>query len=67
MVDLMSQYQKIKPAIDSAILNVIENAQFINGPEVSGFQSELEAYLGVKHVIPCANGTDALQIALMAL
>ena len=67
MVDLMSQYQKIKPAIDSAILNVIENAQFINGPEVSGFQSELESYLGVKHVIPCANGTDALQIALMAL
>lgn len=67
MVDLISQYQKIKPAIDSAILNVIENAQFINGPEVSAFQSELEKYLGVKHVIPCANGTDALQIALMAL
>jgi len=67
MVDLMSQYQKIKPAIDSAILNVIENAQFINGPEVSSFQTELEKYLGVKHVIPCANGTDALQIALMAL
>jgi len=67
MVDLMSQYQKIKPAIDKAILNVIENAQFINGPEVSGFQNELETYLGVKHVIPCANGTDALQIALMAL
>jgi dTDP-4-amino-4,6-dideoxygalactose transaminase len=67
MVDLISQYQKIKPAIDSAILNVIENAQFINGPEVSSFQSELEKYLGVKHVIPCANGTDALQIALMAL
>ena len=67
MVDLISQYQKIKPAIDSAIMNVIENAQFINGPEVSSFQSELESYLGVKHVIPCANGTDALQIALMAL
>ena len=67
MVDLISQYQKIKPAIDSAIMNVIENAQFINGPEVSFFQSELESYLGVKHVIPCANGTDALQIALMAL
>jgi dTDP-4-amino-4,6-dideoxygalactose transaminase len=48
-------------------MNVIENAQFINGPEVSSFQSELESYLGVKHVIPCANGTDALQIALMAL
>ena len=67
MVDLVSQYQKIKPAIDSAIMNVIENAQFINGPEVIGFQAELEKYLGVKHVIPCANGTDALQIALMAL
>lgn len=67
MVDLISQYQKIKPAIDSAIMNVIENAQFINGPEVSSFQTELETYLGVKHVIPCANGTDALQIALMAL
>lgn len=67
MVDLISQYQKIKPAIDSAILNVIENAQFINGPEVSAFQRELEEYLGVKHVIPCANGTDALQIALMSL
>ncbi|MEN9997345.1 MAG: hypothetical protein RI922_335 [Bacteroidota bacterium] len=67
MVDLMSQYQKIKPAIDSAIINVIENAQFINGPEVTNFQAELENYLNVKHVIPCANGTDALQIALMAL
>jgi dTDP-4-amino-4,6-dideoxygalactose transaminase len=67
MVDLVSQYQKIKPAIDSAIMNIIENAQFINGPEVVGFQKELEEYLGVKHVIPCANGTDALQIALMAL
>lgn len=67
MVDLMSQYQKLKPAIDSALLNVIENAQFINGPDVSAFQGELEDYLGVKHVIPCANGTDALQIALMAL
>jgi dTDP-4-amino-4,6-dideoxygalactose transaminase len=67
MVDLISQYQKIKPAIDSAIMNVIENAQFINGPEVVAFQHELEKYLGVKHVIPCANGTDALQIALMSL
>lgn len=67
MVDLISQYQKIKPAVDSAIANVIENAQFINGPEVVAFQSEMEAYLNVKHVIPCANGTDALQIALMAL
>lgn len=67
MVDLMAQYQHIKQEVDTAILNVIENAQFINGPEVSAFQSELEQYLGVKHVIPCANGTDALQMALMAL
>lgn len=67
MVDLVSQYEKIKPTIDSAILNVLENAQFINGPEVTNFKSELETYLQVKHVIPCANGTDALQIALMAL
>lgn len=67
MVDLIAQYKKIKPEVDSAILNVMETAQFINGPEVKAFQSELEAYLGVKHVIPCANGTDALQIALMAL
>lgn len=67
MVDLITQYQKIKPEVDAAILGVIEKAQFINGPEVSAFQSELESYQKVKHVIPCANGTDALQIALMAL
>lgn len=67
MVDLVSQYEKIKPAIDSVIMDVIQNAQFINGAEVAGFQNELQLYLGVKHVIPCANGTDALQIAMMAL
>ena len=67
MVDLVSQYQSIKPEIDKAILSVIENAQFINGPEVSGFKVELENYLDIKNVIPCANGTDALQIALMSL
>ena len=67
MVDLISQYEKIKPAIDEAIFSVIENAQFINGPEVTGFQSEFESYLGIKHVIPCANVTDALQIAMMSL
>ena len=67
MVDLQSQYYKIKPDVDNAILNVLNSAAFINGPEVKFFQSELEAYLDVKHVIPCANGTDALQIALMAL
>ena len=67
MVDLVSQYQKIKSEVGDAISRVIESAQFINGPEVKAFQTELEAYLGVKHVIPCANGTDALQISLMAL
>jgi dTDP-4-amino-4,6-dideoxygalactose transaminase len=67
MVDLITQYEKIKPAVDSAIQNVISNAQFINGPDVSAFQEELQQYLKVRHVIPCANGTDALQIALMAL
>jgi len=67
MVDLMSQYQKIKSEVGDAISKVIESAQFINGPEVKAFQAELQDYLGVKHVIPCANGTDALQISLMAL
>lgn len=67
MVDLQSQYKKIKTEIDAAIINVIENANFINGPEVGQFRVDLEKYLNVKHVIPCANGTDALQIALMAL
>jgi dTDP-4-amino-4,6-dideoxygalactose transaminase len=67
MVDLVSQYEKIKPEIDSAISEVIENAHFINGPEVTNFSEDLKDYLGVKNVIPCANGTDALQIAMMAL
>ena len=67
MVDLKSQYKKIKSAVDNAIIDVIESTQFINGPEVRSFQSELESYLDTKHVIPCANGTDALQISLMAL
>ncbi len=67
MVDLSSQYEKVKPSIDRAILDVIDKAQFINGQEVSSFQKDLEDYLNVKHVIPCANGTDALQIAMMAL
>ena len=67
MVDLKSQYEKIKPAIDKAIIGVVESSQYINGPEVKSFQQEMENYLGVKHVIPCANGTDALQISMMAL
>lgn len=67
MVDLQLQYQSIKMEIDQAIQKVIDDALFINGPEVNIFQRKLENYLEVKHVIPCANGTDALQIALMAL
>jgi dTDP-4-amino-4,6-dideoxygalactose transaminase len=67
MVDLISQYEKIKPSIDVAIQEVIQNAHFINGPAVERFRTDLQEYLGVKHVIPCANGTDALQIAMMAL
>ena len=67
MVDLQSQYKKIQPEIDQAIHEVIASAAFINGPEVKNFQSALEEYLDVKHVIPCANGTDALQIAMMGL
>ncbi|HSK71104.1 MAG TPA: DegT/DnrJ/EryC1/StrS family aminotransferase [Pyrinomonadaceae bacterium] len=67
MVDLKGQYEKIKPEIDRAVLDCIASTAFINGPQVKEFQQNLENYLGVKHVIPCANGTDALQIALMAL
>lgn len=67
MVDLVSQYQRIKPEIDQAIQGVLDAAIFIGGPAVTGFQKSLENYLGVHHVIPCANGTDALQIAMMAL
>jgi dTDP-4-amino-4,6-dideoxygalactose transaminase len=67
MVNLKGQYQKIKSEINEAIQNCIDNAAFINGPQVSEFRIALENYLGVKHVIPCANGTDALQIALMSL
>ncbi|HEX2536095.1 MAG TPA: DegT/DnrJ/EryC1/StrS family aminotransferase [Chitinophagaceae bacterium] len=67
MVDLKQQYHKIKAEIDTAVLNVLESTAFINGPEVQRFAGALAAYNGVKHVIPCANGTDALQIAMMAL
>ncbi len=67
MVDLKGQYKNIKERVDSSIMNVIETTAFVNGPEVHEFQKELEEYLDVKHVIPCANGTDALQIAMMAL
>ncbi len=67
MVDLKSQYEKIKTEVNDAIQQVLNSTAFINGPEVKEFQKELEHYLTVKHVIPCANGTDALQIAMMAL
>ena len=67
MVDLKGQYIKIKNQIDSAVIQTIESTSFINGPEVKKFSYSLAKYLDVKHVIPCANGTDALQIALMAL
>ncbi|MGB5363588.1 MAG: DegT/DnrJ/EryC1/StrS family aminotransferase, partial [Aureibaculum sp.] len=67
MVDLHGQYQKIKKQVDQSIQEVIDATAFINGPEVKNFQTALEDYLQVKHVIPCGNGTDALQIALMGL
>lgn len=67
MVDLKSQYDSIKEAVNSSIQEVLETNAYINGPQVHLFQKNLEDYLGVKHVIPCANGTDALQIAMMGL
>lgn len=67
MVDLNLQYERIKPEVDAAIHEVIDSTAFINGPAVQRFQKSLEHYLGVKHVIPCANGTDALQVSMMAL
>src|SRR5579863_8414136 len=67
MVDLKQQYTKIKSEVDSAISSVLTSAAFINGPAVTEFANGLAAYNGSRHVIPCANGTDALQIAMMAL
>lgn len=67
MVDLKTQYQKLKSEIDAEVLDVLETTSFIGGPKVAAFQQSLESYLGVNHVITCANGTDALQIAMMAL
>jgi dTDP-4-amino-4,6-dideoxygalactose transaminase len=67
MVDLKGQYAKIKETVDQSIEEVLNSSAYINGPYVHQFQADLEAYLGVKHVIPCANGTDALQIAMMGL
>mgnify|MGYP003111938328 CR=1 FL=1 len=67
MVDLQGQYESIKDQINNSLQEIMNTSAFINGPEVQNFQKELEEYLGVKHVIPCANGTDALQIAMMGL
>ena len=67
MVDLKGQYAKIKDVVDASIAEVLDATAYINGPKVHEFQKNLENYLGVKHVIPCANGTDALQIAMMGL
>ncbi len=67
MVDLKQQYLNIKPEIDNAILNVLDSSVFIGGKQVTDFATNLSNYLGIKHTIPCANGTDALQIAMMAL
>ena len=67
MVDLMGQYNKIKNQVDKNIINTIRSGKLINGPIVKEFSENLARFLGVKHVIPCANGTDALQIAFMAL
>ncbi|MFT4803105.1 MAG: UDP-2-acetamido-2-deoxy-ribo-hexuluronate aminotransferase [Psychroserpens sp.] len=67
MVDLKGQYSKIKEEVDNSVLEVLDSTAYINGPKVHEFQKNLESYLGVKHVIPCANGTDALQIAMMGL
>lgn len=67
MVDLLSQHQKIQTELDSAVLKVAHSGAYINGPEVKIFSQELKTFLDVEHVIPCANGTDALQIALMSL
>ena len=67
MVDLKGQYEGIKTEVNASLQEILEDTSFINGPHVHSFQKELENYLGVKHVIPCANGTDALQIAMMGL
>ena len=67
MVDLRGQYEGIQAKVNASVISTIESTKFINGPQVKDFQEHLENYLGVKHVIPCANGTDALEIAIKAL
>src|SRR5690606_29260318 len=67
MVDLKGQYEEIREQVNQGMAEVLESSAFINGPQVHAFQGELEAYSGAKHVVPCANGTDALQICMMGL
>ena len=67
MVDTRTQYQRIKKEVDETVIGVLESSMFIGGKVLNGFAANLAAYNGSKHVIPCANGTDALQIAMMAL
>ena len=67
MVDLQGQYHRLKEEIDTAMQTVIESSAFINGPQVKAFGDHLADYLDIPYVVPCGNGTDALQIALMAL
>ena len=67
MVDTKNQYLAIKEEVDQSIQNVLDSAAYINGKAVQDFSKNLGAYLGVQYVVPCANGTDALQIAMMAL
>jgi dTDP-4-amino-4,6-dideoxygalactose transaminase len=67
MVDLLGQYAKLQKEIDKAVIDVIRSSAYINGPEVKAFAAEMEKYLKVGNVIPCANGTDALQVVFMAL
>ncbi len=67
MVDLKGQYEQIKDTVNASIQEVLDTTAYINGPQVHAFQANLEKYLNCKHVIPCANGTDALQIAMMGL
>ena len=67
MADLVGQYKRIKPEIDQAIQTVLDTGRFIGGPALDSFTTNLASYLDVKHVVPCANGTDALQVAMMAL
>jgi len=67
MVDLRAQYEKLGSEIDNAINSVLASTAFIKGPDVKLFEEELEGYMGVKHVVSCANGTDALHLAMMVL